>query len=108
MQLYSAKEKQLLSDVVYTMVSFNLTYRQDRNSEGQYAYHLEPYVASACVISVLVFVGVTNTAYLCACVCVCISMCGLHVNVPMYFFMCIDSQIPVQYIDMCSLHCTCY
>ena len=48
-QLYSAKEKQLLSDVVNTMVSFNLTYRQDRNSEGQYAYHLEPYVPHSIV-----------------------------------------------------------
>ena len=72
MQLYSAKEKQLLSDVVYTMVSFNLTYRQDRNSEGQYAYHLEPYVASACVISVLVFVHRCDQRSTFVCVRVCL------------------------------------
>jgi chromosome transmission fidelity protein 18 len=41
-QLYSAKEKQLLSDLVATMISFNVNYHQERNIEGQYVYSVEP------------------------------------------------------------------
>ncbi|XP_051559515.1 chromosome transmission fidelity protein 18 homolog isoform X2 [Myxocyprinus asiaticus] len=41
-QLYSTREKQQLYDLIDTMINYNLTYRQDRSPEGQYAYVLEP------------------------------------------------------------------
>lgn len=41
-QLYSMREKQQLVELVDTMLSYNLTYRQDRSPEGQYMYLLEP------------------------------------------------------------------
>ncbi|KAI1896113.1 hypothetical protein AGOR_G00091470 [Albula goreensis] len=41
-QLYSTREKQQLVELVDTMLSYNLTYRQDRSPEGQYLYQLEP------------------------------------------------------------------
>ncbi|TRY77674.1 hypothetical protein DNTS_017957 [Danionella cerebrum] len=41
-QLYSSREKQQLSDLIDTMINYNLTYRQDRTPEGQYVYILEP------------------------------------------------------------------
>ena len=82
MQLYSAKEKQLLSDLVHTMVSFNLTYRQDRNSEGQYAYHLEPYVPLLLVSSLYVLVS-RSELHCSVCVrtrvCVCVALPCIHV-----------------------------
>ncbi|KAG7491946.1 hypothetical protein MATL_G00009110 [Megalops atlanticus] len=43
-QLYSVREKQQLVELVDTMLSYNLTYRQDRSPEGQYLYLLEPNV----------------------------------------------------------------
>ena len=41
-QLYSAQEKQQLLDLVGTMISYNLTYRQERGVDGQYTYVLDP------------------------------------------------------------------
>ncbi|KAM6971865.1 chromosome transmission fidelity protein 18 homolog [Aplochiton taeniatus] len=41
-QLFSSREKQQLSDLIDTMLSYNLCYRQDRTPEGQYTYVLEP------------------------------------------------------------------
>jgi len=41
-QLYSSREKQQLCELVDTMLSYNLSYRQDRTPEGQYTYLLEP------------------------------------------------------------------
>ncbi|XP_061088741.1 chromosome transmission fidelity protein 18 homolog [Conger conger] len=46
-QLYSTREKQQLVELVDTMLSYNLTYRQDRSPEGQYMYLLEPNVEEA-------------------------------------------------------------
>ncbi|XP_035259553.1 chromosome transmission fidelity protein 18 homolog [Anguilla anguilla] len=46
-QLYSMREKQQLVELVDTMLSYNLTYRQDRSPEGQYMYLLEPNVEEA-------------------------------------------------------------
>ncbi|KAL6481294.1 hypothetical protein MHYP_G00093740 [Metynnis hypsauchen] len=43
-QLYSAREKQQLCELIDTMINYNLTYRQDRTPEGQYTYVLEPHV----------------------------------------------------------------
>ncbi|XP_046898586.1 chromosome transmission fidelity protein 18 homolog isoform X2 [Hypomesus transpacificus] len=43
-QLYSSREKQQLCELVDTMLSYNLSYRQDRTPEGQYTYLLEPRV----------------------------------------------------------------
>ncbi|XP_031419946.1 chromosome transmission fidelity protein 18 homolog [Clupea harengus] len=43
-QLYSSREKQQLCDLIDTMINYNLSYRQDRNQEGQYTYILEPNV----------------------------------------------------------------
>ncbi|XP_034150057.1 LOW QUALITY PROTEIN: chromosome transmission fidelity protein 18 homolog [Esox lucius] len=43
-QLFSSREKQQLSDLIDTMISYNLSYRQDRTPEGQYVYVLEPRV----------------------------------------------------------------
>lgn len=41
-QLYSAQEKQQLLDLVGTMISYSLTYRQQRGPDGQYTYILDP------------------------------------------------------------------
>jgi len=41
-KLYSESEKQIFSSLVNTLISYNLTYRQERNLEGQYTYVLEP------------------------------------------------------------------
>ncbi|XP_055771897.1 chromosome transmission fidelity protein 18 homolog isoform X2 [Salvelinus fontinalis] len=43
-QLFSDREKQQLVDLIHTMISYNLSYRQDRTPDGQYAYVLEPRV----------------------------------------------------------------
>uniref|UniRef100_S4R966 Chromosome transmission fidelity protein 18 homolog n=1 Tax=Petromyzon marinus TaxID=7757 RepID=S4R966_PETMA len=40
-QLYSAREKQQLSELVATMLAYNLTYRQERTQDGQYTYLLD-------------------------------------------------------------------
>jgi len=41
-QLYSESEKQMLIDLVGVMISYNLTYQQERGPEAQYTYLLEP------------------------------------------------------------------
>ena len=41
-QLYTAREKQQLADLVDTMISYNLTYQQERGADGQYTYVLDP------------------------------------------------------------------
>ena len=46
MQLFSASEKQQMTDLINTMIAYNLTYHQERNVEGQYSYSLDPYVNS--------------------------------------------------------------
>lgn len=43
-QLYSSKEKEDLHQLVKTMISYNLTYHQEKSFEGQYTYVLEPHV----------------------------------------------------------------
>eukprot|EP00063_Salmo_salar_P061094 XP_014035929.1 PREDICTED: chromosome transmission fidelity protein 18 homolog [Salmo salar] len=43
-QLFSDREKQQLVDLIDTMISYNLSYRQDRTPDGQYVYVLEPRV----------------------------------------------------------------
>jgi chromosome transmission fidelity protein 18 len=45
MQLFSPNEKQQMIDLINTMISYNLTYHQERNIEGQYSYALDPYVS---------------------------------------------------------------
>ena len=42
MQLFSPSEKQQMTDLIHTMISYNLTYHQERNIEGQYSYALDP------------------------------------------------------------------
>ncbi|XP_019614047.1 PREDICTED: LOW QUALITY PROTEIN: chromosome transmission fidelity protein 18 homolog [Branchiostoma belcheri] len=46
-QLFSAKEKQQMSDLIHTMIAYNLTYQQERSPEGQYQYLLEPNMEEA-------------------------------------------------------------
>ena len=41
-QLYTAREKQQLSDLVDTMISYGLTYKQEKGPDGQYTYVLDP------------------------------------------------------------------
>nr|XP_053632708.1 chromosome transmission fidelity protein 18 homolog isoform X2 [Cherax quadricarinatus] len=41
-QLYSKQEKEDLAGLINTMISYNLTYTQERNLEGQYSYLLDP------------------------------------------------------------------
>jgi len=41
-KLFSESEKQVFSSLVSTLISYNLTYKQERNLEGQYTYVLEP------------------------------------------------------------------
>ncbi|CAL1547262.1 unnamed protein product [Lymnaea stagnalis] len=43
-QLYSNREKEELSNVVKIMISYNMTYHQEKTPEGQYVYALEPNV----------------------------------------------------------------
>ncbi|XP_038618561.1 chromosome transmission fidelity protein 18 homolog isoform X2 [Tachyglossus aculeatus] len=47
-QLYSAKEKQQLAGLIGTMLSYNLTYLQERTADGQYVYTLDPNVEAVC------------------------------------------------------------
>ncbi|XP_073414531.1 chromosome transmission fidelity protein 18 homolog isoform X1 [Dendrobates tinctorius] len=47
-QLYSTKEKQQLADLINTMLAYNLTYHQERTTEGQYLYKLDPNVEDVC------------------------------------------------------------
>nr|CAB3230952.1 chromosome transmission fidelity protein 18 homolog [Phallusia mammillata] len=48
MQLYSSNEKKQLADLVHSMLAYNLTYRQEKDAEGQYKYVLEPNMAEVC------------------------------------------------------------
>ncbi|KAK2151412.1 hypothetical protein LSH36_364g03016 [Paralvinella palmiformis] len=41
-QLYSTKEKRELAQLVQIMISYNMTYHQERTMEGQYNYVLDP------------------------------------------------------------------
>ena len=41
-QLFSAREKQQLAELIDTMIRYNLTYHQERNFDGQYTYVLDP------------------------------------------------------------------
>ncbi|XP_059834645.1 chromosome transmission fidelity protein 18 homolog [Hypanus sabinus] len=47
-QLYSTREKQQLADLIGAMLSYNLTYHQERTPEGQYIYLLDPNVEDVC------------------------------------------------------------
>uniref|UniRef100_A0A7N9B1W0 Chromosome transmission fidelity protein 18 homolog n=1 Tax=Mastacembelus armatus TaxID=205130 RepID=A0A7N9B1W0_9TELE len=40
-QLFSSREKEQMHELIDTMLAYNLSYRQDRTPEGQYAYMLE-------------------------------------------------------------------
>ena len=41
-QLHTPREEEELRRVLDLMVAYNLTYRQQRDAEGQYQYLLEP------------------------------------------------------------------
>lgn len=41
-QLYSAREKADLYNVINTMLAYSLTYTQERSNEGQYSFVMEP------------------------------------------------------------------
>ncbi|RMC17560.1 hypothetical protein DUI87_05223 [Hirundo rustica rustica] len=41
-QLYSPKEKQQLAELISTMLTYNLSYLQERLPEGQYVFRLDP------------------------------------------------------------------
>ncbi|WAQ96380.1 CTF18-like protein [Mya arenaria] len=43
-QLYSAREKEELRQLVNVMISYNMTYIQEKTPDGQYNYALEPHV----------------------------------------------------------------
>ncbi|XP_048576274.1 chromosome transmission fidelity protein 18 homolog isoform X2 [Nematostella vectensis] len=47
MQLFSAREKKQVTDLIDTMIAYNLTYHQERNSDGQYNYTLDPNIEEA-------------------------------------------------------------
>ncbi|KAG8448152.1 hypothetical protein GDO86_015300 [Hymenochirus boettgeri] len=47
-QLFSTKEKQQLSELINTMLAYNLTYHQERTLEGQYVYKLDPNMENVC------------------------------------------------------------
>ncbi|KAM6423721.1 chromosome transmission fidelity protein 18 homolog [Liasis olivaceus] len=47
-QLYSQKEKEQLAQLINTMLTYNLTYHQERTPEGQYVYKLDPNVEEVC------------------------------------------------------------
>uniref|UniRef100_UPI00398F3003 chromosome transmission fidelity protein 18 homolog isoform X2 n=1 Tax=Pristiophorus japonicus TaxID=55135 RepID=UPI00398F3003 len=47
-QLYSTREKQQLADLIGAMLSYNLTYHQERTPEGQYVYLLDPNLEDVC------------------------------------------------------------
>ncbi|XP_068886139.1 chromosome transmission fidelity protein 18 homolog [Aphelocoma coerulescens] len=47
-QLYSLKEKQQLAELISTMLTYNLTYLQERLPEGQYTFKLDPNVEAVC------------------------------------------------------------
>ncbi|XP_047486138.1 chromosome transmission fidelity protein 18 homolog isoform X1 [Penaeus chinensis] len=41
-QLYSRQEKEELANLIDTMISYNLTYTQERSIDGQYSFNLDP------------------------------------------------------------------
>ena len=41
-QLYSAVEKELILRVIHIMISYNLTFRQEKTIDGAYRYVFEP------------------------------------------------------------------
>ncbi|XP_070617024.1 chromosome transmission fidelity protein 18 homolog [Erythrolamprus reginae] len=47
-QLYSQREKEQLSQLINVMLTYNLTYHQERTPEGQYVYKLDPNVEEVC------------------------------------------------------------
>jgi len=47
-QLYTQMERNQLNDLVNTMISYNLTYRQEKNEDGNYVYVLEPNISEIC------------------------------------------------------------
>ena len=58
-QLYSSREKQQLSELVDTMICYNLTYKQEMGANGQYQYIFEPPVED-----LVQFHGITSRVYL--------------------------------------------
>jgi len=50
-QLYSAVEKELILRVIHVMISYNLTFRQEKNIDGAYRYVLEPNVEQVATFS---------------------------------------------------------
>uniref|UniRef100_H2ZKA6 AAA+ ATPase domain-containing protein n=1 Tax=Ciona savignyi TaxID=51511 RepID=H2ZKA6_CIOSA len=48
MLLYSSNEKLQLRDLVQSLLAYNLTYRQERNEDGQYIYVMEPNLTEVC------------------------------------------------------------
>jgi len=58
-QLYSAKEKAELKNLVRIHIAYNITYNQQRNQEGQYIYKMDPDVES-----VATFTGVKKSGQL--------------------------------------------
>ncbi|XP_076063248.1 chromosome transmission fidelity protein 18 homolog isoform X2 [Oratosquilla oratoria] len=55
-QLYSTKEREELNQLINTMISYNLTYHQEKSQEGQYAFTLDPNVEE-----IVQFPGVKQT-----------------------------------------------
>ncbi|XP_039935138.1 chromosome transmission fidelity protein 18 homolog [Hirundo rustica] len=47
-QLYSPKEKQQLAELISTMLTYNLSYLQERLPEGQYVFRLDPNLEAVC------------------------------------------------------------
>lgn len=45
-QLYSAREKRELNNLVNVHIMYNLTYQQEKNAEGQYEYRMDPDIES--------------------------------------------------------------
>lgn len=41
-QLYSAREKADLAQLVSIMIAYNMTFRQEKQPEGHYQYVLDP------------------------------------------------------------------
>jgi len=58
-QLYSAKEKAELKNLVNIHIAYNITYQQQRNMEGQYEYKMDPDVES-----VVAFPDISRTVQL--------------------------------------------
>lgn len=43
-QLYSAREKEEMAQLIHIMIAYNMTYHQEKSLDGQYSYVLEPNV----------------------------------------------------------------